>query len=227
MTGLDAALHASGALTQDSPASPDTRSAGGAARHTPQRALRSPYARTCMLNIDVKAGTTVASGHTFELKTTLDDLGFAYTSEPTPHWTLERAADAALLSTLQDAAKESGLELRVVRAAFSPPPPAPMCKRHGVPCVLRTCGPKAMPHNRGRRYWCCPRRTAETNDECTWLWEDGTEPESDASQARFNKWMDDQLGDAAKQGGCGICAVMGPLGFGGGCDYDYDYSDDQ
>lgn len=209
-----------------SPASPDARSAGGAARHAPQRALGaalSPYARTCTLTVDAKAGTTVATGKTFDVKTALQDLSFTYTSEPTPRWTLERAADAALLSTLQDAAKESGVELRIVRAgekaarkkAQSPPAPrAPTCDVHGVPCVLRKCGPNAKPHNRGRRFWCCPRATPETED-CFWEWEDGTKPFGEESQARFDKWLD-------SQGGCGICDAMGFLGMACNCDYDYD-----
>ena len=169
------------------------------------------------------AEAPVATGKTFDVKTALQDLSFTYTSEPTPRWTLERAADAALLSTLQDAAKESGVELRIVRAgekaarkkAQAPPAPrAPTCDVHGVPCVLRKCGPNAKPHNRGRRFWCCPRAAPETED-CFWEWEDGTKPFGEESQARFDKWLD-------SQGGCGICDAMGFLGMACNCDYDYD-----
>ena len=82
-------------------------------------------------------------------------------------------------------------------------PAPPRCELHGVPCVLRKAGAGAMPHNRGRRFWCCPRATAETEGECLWQWEDGSKPFSEQSQARFDAW-------AARQGGgCTWCAAFG------------------
>ena len=67
-----------------------------------------------------------------------------------------------------------------------------------------------MPHNRGRRFWCCPHTTRETREKCFWEWEDGTKPYSAESEARFDAWVD-------AQGGCAMCAAAAALGFGGCC----------
>jgi hypothetical protein len=58
---------------------------------------------------------------------------------------------------------------------------------HHERCQLRTAGQHAMPHNRGRRFWRCPRWASQ---DCTWVWEDGSLPFSEASHARFDEWAD-------------------------------------
>jgi hypothetical protein len=74
-------------------------------------------------------------------------------------------------------------------AAAAPAPP--ICRQHGRPCVLRTAGERAMPHNRGRRFWTCPQSWSSPDPSaCTWVWEDGTLPFSKESQARYNAWAD-------------------------------------
>lgn len=58
------------------------------------------------------------------------------------------------------------------------------CPAHGVPLVTRKAGQNAMPHNRGRKFVCCPIGRLPGCDE-VWRWADGTVPFGAESQARF------------------------------------------
>jgi hypothetical protein len=60
------------------------------------------------------------------------------------------------------------------------------CNICGRQAVRRVAEPNAMPHNHGRAFYKCPNAAHGSY----FMWEDGSEPFSDQSQARFNAWMD-------------------------------------
>lgn len=64
------------------------------------------------------------------------------------------------------------------------------CVLHGLTLKRQVAGPKAMPHNRGRAFFQCPRHDKECNDAGSWRWEDGSLPFSAASQRRFEEHVD-------------------------------------
>ena len=73
--------------------------------------------------------------------------------------------------------------------AASPPasaPRVPRCPTHNVQITSRTCGPKSMPHNRGRTFLCCPRAVrGDPGCDSVWQWADGTTPGGEEAQARL------------------------------------------
>ncbi len=209
-------------------ASADSRTPAGPVRGSAAKspaARASPYARTpgasgtVVLSVDDDAGASVATGTTHPLRQVFHSLGFEYEPEPEPRWVLPRAIEEFVQESVREAAQANGLRLVVRDAAevvedrkvVRTPP---KCKHHGVPCVIRTAGAGAMPHNRGRRFWACPKSSKETQELCTWMWEDGTLPFSAASQRRFDSWLDSQGGG----GGCRVCHAMAAIGLGCPCD---------
>jgi hypothetical protein len=173
---------------------------------------------TLTLDSDSDANSSVASGKTFYVKDLLSSLGFRYAAEPLPRWELSSLADDEAIAQLRAACAKAGLQLRVVRGTPEPLPPAPVCPVHHKPCRLLTAGPNAMPHNVGRRFWTCPLSTPDTRDECTWVWEDGSAPYSEQSQARFDQWA------GGRSPFCLMAELLGG-GCGCGCDACDDYDD--
>jgi hypothetical protein len=76
------------------------------------------------------------------------------------------------------------------RKPYDRPKPAAVTRKCdcGQP-ALRLVAKNGMPHNIGRAFFKCRRSKCEF-----WVWEDGSLPFSEASQRRFNEWMDDQNG---------------------------------
>ena len=111
----------------------------------------------------------------------LAHAGFTFVAQPTPRWELPRAADAALLEQLHKEAEERGVLLRSTACPL-PQQSAPICRRHGCLCVLRTTGHtlpcmgtrKPINANLGRRFWTCPQQPPKPDGgrRCTWVWED-------------------------------------------------------
>ena len=158
--------------------------------------------------------------NTYPVKDLLYKKDFHYSEKPMPRWTLPRIADDALVERLRNACAKAQLPLRVVRGAMETLPPAPVCSVHHVPCRVWTAGPNAMPHNVGRRFWKCPQFDDEDEEEqCTWIWEDGSLPFSAESQARFDEWADEI-------GGGPLCILSHMLGSGCGGECDAPDDDD-
>jgi hypothetical protein len=157
--------------------SPAHAAAGGKAPATPSThaAVRyAPYDRTLRVTVDAARNKTTVRSAAFMRDIVRRSLGTHLFWRWLPEektWTTDVALNDAEVAALREAAAAHALPfaLRRVRAdgreedvashaaaaletaAATPAPP--ICRHHGRPCVLRTAGERAMPHNRGRRFW--------------------------------------------------------------------------
>ena len=168
-----------GAARAASPAPPPPAPAPTAELHVspPAAAASQQFACHKLLYVDDAAGVTVATCEERFIRSEFIAAGFTFKAEPTPRWTLARAADDALLTRLCAAAAKRDCKLQVKRGPAPRAVPAPYCPVHGMYCVLRTAGVRggdAEQEHFGLRFWTCPKSSKRSG--CPWLWEDGTNP---------------------------------------------------
>jgi hypothetical protein len=87
--------------------------AGGAALSPSPSPRESPYARPAVhVAVDRRAGSTVVSGKTYDIKEMLKALGFRFAQGP-PRWELNRALADAELAQLREAVAAERLQLQL------------------------------------------------------------------------------------------------------------------